>query len=52
MEKFKNVNTLSGKVSFSRQLHTVFGRAYRVIRVENNRPRVLTTIKAKVVPKI
>ena len=52
MEKFKNVNTLSGKVSFSRQLHTVFGRTYRVIRVENNRPRVLTTIKAKVVPKI
>jgi branched-chain amino acid transport system substrate-binding protein len=52
MEKFKNVNTLSGKVSFSRQLHTVFGRTYRVIRVENNRPRVLTTIKAKVIPKI
>ena len=52
MEKFKNVNTLSGKVSFSRQLHTVFGRTYRVIRVENNRPRVLTTVKAKVIPKI
>ena len=52
MEKFKNVNTLSGKVSFSRQLHTVFGRTYRVIRVENNRPRVLTTVKARVVPKI
>jgi branched-chain amino acid transport system substrate-binding protein len=52
MEKFKNVSTLSGKVSFSRQLHTVFGRLYRVIRVENNRPRVLTTIKAKVIPKI
>jgi branched-chain amino acid transport system substrate-binding protein len=52
MEKFKNVNTLSGKVSFSRQLHTVFGRMYRVIRVENNRPRLLTTVKAKVIPKI
>jgi branched-chain amino acid transport system substrate-binding protein len=52
MEKFKGVKTLSGKVSFSKQLHTVFGRRYRVIRVENNRPRVLTTIQAKVVPKI
>ena len=52
MEKFKGVNTLSGKVSFSRQLHTVFGRRYRVIRVENNRPRVLTTVTAKVIPKI
>jgi branched-chain amino acid transport system substrate-binding protein len=52
MEKFRNVQTLSGPVSFSRQLHTVFGRKYRVIRVENNRPRVLTTVQAKVVPKI
>jgi branched-chain amino acid transport system substrate-binding protein len=52
MEKFKNVPTISGKVSFSKQAHTVFGRSYRVIRVENNVPRVLTMIKAKVVPKI
>jgi branched-chain amino acid transport system substrate-binding protein len=52
MEKFKNVSTLSGKVSFSKQLHTVFGRKYRVIRVENNTPRVLTTVTAKVIPKI
>ena len=36
MEKFKNVTTLSGQVSFSRSLHTVFGRQYRVIRVQNN----------------
>ena len=52
MEKFRNVPTLSGRVSFSRQLHTVFGRQYRVIRVQNSRPRVVGTIKAKVVPKI
>ncbi len=52
MEKFKNVNTLSGKVSFSRKLHTVFGRRYRVIRVENNVPRVLTTVQARVIPNI
>jgi len=52
MEKFKNVPTLSGLVSFSKQLHTVYGRRYRVIRVQNNVPTVIGTIKAKVVPKI
>jgi branched-chain amino acid transport system substrate-binding protein len=52
MEKFKKVQTLSGPVSFSKQLHTVFGRQYRVIRVQNNVPRVVGTVKAKVVPKI
>jgi branched-chain amino acid transport system substrate-binding protein len=52
MEKFKNVSTLSGKVSFSRQLHTVFGRQYRVIRVQNNVPKVVGSVKAKVVPRI
>ena len=52
MEKFKNVPTLSGLVSFSKTLHTVFGRQYRVIEVQNNTPKVVGTIKAKVVPKI
>jgi branched-chain amino acid transport system substrate-binding protein len=52
MEKFKNVSTLSGNVSFSKSLHTVFGRQYRVIRVQNNVPKVVGTVKAKVVPKI
>jgi branched-chain amino acid transport system substrate-binding protein len=52
MERFRNVPTLSGLVSFSKQLHTVFGRQYRVIRVQNNTPKVVGTIKAKVVPKI
>jgi ABC-type branched-subunit amino acid transport system substrate-binding protein len=52
MEKFKNVPTLSGLVSFSKGLHTVFGRQYRVIRVQNNVPKVVATVKAKVVPKI
>jgi len=52
MEKFQKVPTLSGLVSFSKQLHTVYGRQYRVIRVENNVPKVVGTVKAKVVPKI
>jgi branched-chain amino acid transport system substrate-binding protein len=52
MERFRNVPTLSGRVSFSRSLHTVFGRSYRVIRVQNNTPTVVGTVRAKVIPKI
>jgi branched-chain amino acid transport system substrate-binding protein len=52
MEKFKKVPTLSGLVSFTPSLHTVFGRQYRVIRVQNNVPKVVGTVRAKVVPKI
>ena len=52
MEKFHNVPTLSGKVSFSASLHTVFGRQYRVIKIQNNVPRLVASVTAKVVPKI
>jgi branched-chain amino acid transport system substrate-binding protein len=52
MEQFKKVPTISGNVSFSAKLHTVFGRRYRVIRIQNNVPKVVGTIVAKVVPKI
>ena len=52
MEKFKNVPTISGLVSFSKELHTVYGRAYRVMTVQDNTPKYVRLIKAKVVPKI
>jgi branched-chain amino acid transport system substrate-binding protein len=52
MEKFRNVPTISGNVSFSKNIHTVFGRRYRVIRIQNNVPKVVGTIRAKVVVKI
>ena len=52
MEKFKKVPTLSGLVTFSPQLHTVFGRQYRVIKIQNNVPRLVALVVAKVVPKI
>jgi branched-chain amino acid transport system substrate-binding protein len=51
-EKFKKVPTLSGLVSFSPTLHTVFGRQYRVIKIQDNKASVVGTISAKVVPKI
>ncbi len=50
MQKFHNVKTISGNVSFSKKLHTVFGRQYRVIEIQNNVPLAKGTIKAKVVP--
>jgi len=52
MEKFKRVPTISGLVSFSPKLHTVFGRQYRVIKIQDNVPHVVGTITAKVVVHI
>jgi hypothetical protein len=39
-------------VSFSKQLHTVFGRQYRVISIQDNKAKLVGTVVAKVVPKI
>jgi branched-chain amino acid transport system substrate-binding protein len=52
LEKFRRVPTLSGLVSFSPQLHSVFGRQYRVIRIQDNIAKYVGAVTAKVVPKI
>jgi branched-chain amino acid transport system substrate-binding protein len=52
MEKFRKVPTISGNVSFSTKLHTVYGRRYRVIRIQDNVPKLVGTVVAKVVAKI
>ena len=52
MEKFTKVPTLSGLVSFSPKYHSVFGRQYRVIKIDNNKARYVGAVTAKVVPKI
>ena len=52
LEGFKKVQTTNGKVSFSPSLHSVFGRTYRVIRIENNRGRRVGFVTAKVVPTL
>jgi branched-chain amino acid transport system substrate-binding protein len=52
LEQFDGVETISGNVSFSPELHTVFGREYRVIQVENNEGKFVEGITAKVVPEI
>jgi branched-chain amino acid transport system substrate-binding protein len=50
--KFKKVAVLGGKVSFSTKLHTVFGREYRVVKIQNNKAKLVGTVTAKVVPKL
>jgi branched-chain amino acid transport system substrate-binding protein len=52
MEKFRKVPTLSGLVSFSPTLHSVFGRKYRVVEINDNKPKEVGTVVAKVVPHI
>ena len=52
MEKFKKLPTISGNVSFSKSLHSVFGRQYRVIQIQNNKAKYVGAVTAKVVPKI
>jgi len=45
-ERFKRLQTISGKISFSPRFHTVFGRSYRVIEVENNKGKYVGSISA------
>jgi branched-chain amino acid transport system substrate-binding protein len=52
IEQFEGVPTISGEVSFSPELHTVFGREYRVIQIQNNKGKYLRGITAKVVPQL
>lgn len=46
MEGFENLKTVSGAVSFSPELHTAFGREYRLIEVTNGKAKFVETVKA------
>jgi branched-chain amino acid transport system substrate-binding protein len=43
---FEGLATVSGDVSFSADFHTAFGREYRVIEIQNGKPRFTGTVKA------
>jgi len=43
---------LGSKVSFSTKWHTVFGRQYRVIEINNNKAKRVGLVTAKVLPNI
>ncbi|HEY2052883.1 MAG TPA: ABC transporter substrate-binding protein [Solirubrobacterales bacterium] len=46
MEGFKNLETVSGSVSFSPELHTAFGREYRLIEVTDGKAKFVETVEA------
>jgi branched-chain amino acid transport system substrate-binding protein len=50
--KFHNVKVLGGKISFSSKLHTVHGRQYRVIKIQNNKAKRVGLVTAKVIPSL
>jgi len=52
LEKFHGVPVLGGKIGFSKKLHTVFGRRYRVIKIQDNKAKLVGTVTAKVGPKL
>jgi branched-chain amino acid transport system substrate-binding protein len=52
MVRYHNHPTISGNVSFSPGLHTVFGRSYRVILVNDNKARTVGQITASSPAKI
>jgi branched-chain amino acid transport system substrate-binding protein len=52
LERFKNVPTISGNVSFTPALHAVSGRSYRVMVINNNKPKFLQLFKASSPAKI
>jgi branched-chain amino acid transport system substrate-binding protein len=52
LEEFENVETVSGNVNFSPELHSVFGREYRVIEIQQNQGKYFGPVTAKSVPEI
>ena len=52
LEKLHKFQTLGGPISFTPELHSVTGRPYRVIVVNDNKAKVLTTHSAKVIADI
>ena len=45
-EGFSGLATVSGDVSFSPEFHSAFGREYRVIEIQDGKPRFTGTVKA------
>ncbi|HKP17669.1 MAG TPA: ABC transporter substrate-binding protein [Gaiellaceae bacterium] len=52
MEKFKNVPTISGPITFSPTLHSVVNRPWRIMKVQNNKETYVRMWKTKKVAKI
>lgn len=47
LEKFTNVRTISGPITFSKKLHSVVNRPWRIMKVQNNKETYLRMWKTK-----
>jgi branched-chain amino acid transport system substrate-binding protein len=52
LEKFRSVQVFGSHISFSTKWHTVYGRQYRVIRINNNVAKRFALVTAKTLPNI
>lgn len=52
LEKFNKVPTISGRVSFSPEFHSVFGREYRIMEIQNNNAKRIGKLSASSPAKI
>jgi branched-chain amino acid transport system substrate-binding protein len=52
LEGFHGVRTISGPVTFSKTLHSVVGRPWRIMKVQNNKETFVRMWKTKSVTKI
>ena len=47
LEQFEDVETISGNVNFSPELHSVFGREYRVVKIDANKASYVGPVTAE-----
>jgi branched-chain amino acid transport system substrate-binding protein len=47
LEGMQGLETISGAISFSPEFHTVFGREYRIIEIQDGKPAFVDMIKAE-----
>jgi len=52
LEGFKGVRTISGPITFSKTLHSVVGRPWRIMKVQNNKESFVRMWKTQKVAKI
>lgn len=52
LEEFDQVETISGNINFSPELHSVSGREYRVVRIHENEGSYVQGVTASVVPEL
>jgi branched-chain amino acid transport system substrate-binding protein len=52
LEGFKGVRTISGPITFSKTLHSVVGRPWRIMKVQNNKETFVRMWKTQKVTKI